>query len=326
MMRKDSQQTQKVPLAVVHARFISQLEQDTPPATITTTASIPAEEQPLPPPTHAEWTQWVRDLVSYDLHLEQAVQSGRQIAQRAQQNHLRDLHTLLQLNDTFIMGIVAEPLARLQGAAALPTLLRIQRALERLELDGSHLTGVTREVILAHPKAAYGVLLHLLADPAIPVRRDAIWAMSFLPPASAVAQLLQLLREPHKDIRIAAAHTLKHFPAEIVVDALIRLIQDPEAEVRCAVIDALGHLGDKRALGTLENARRDRDPAVRVFAREACQRLTTSDSDAATNKAESAQPKPQRASQAANAAPTPSRQRFLGGLRSAILSVSGSPT
>jgi len=316
MMPKDSRQTPKVPLAVVHARFISQLEQDTPRGM--PIAAELASEKPLLPPTRAEWTQWVRDLVSYDLHLEQAVQSGRQIAQRAEHAHLRDLYTLLQLNDAFIMGIVAEPLARLQGAQALPILLRIQRALERLELDGNHLTGITREVILAHPQASYGVLLHLLADPAIPVRRDAIWAMSFLPPASAVAQLLQLLREPHKEIRIAAAHTLKHFPAEIVVDALIRLIQDPEAEVRCAAIDALSHSGDKRALSALENARRDRDPAVRVFAREACQRINSGDIEP-----ESAKSNPDST---ANASSTFTRNSFLGGLRSAILSVSGSPT
>ena len=308
MIRNDDRQTQ-LPLAVIQARFISQLERDTPQVVVASSAILD------PTPTRALWHRWVRELLSYDINLERAVLAGAQMAQRADASHLSDLYALIKLDDPFVMGIVIEPVARLHGVMSLPLLLRIQRRLELVGFDDTNLTVITRNVIQAQPREAYSILVTLLHDPDISVRRDAVWAMGFLPPVEAVSLLLQLLRDAHKEVRIAATYILKHFQAEIVVDALVRMLHDPDPEIRCTAIDALQHLGDKRALSALENARRDRDATVRAFAKAACQKLSASiDIAPQTESAQPSQPSP----------PFPQEKNaLLTSLRSAILSVSG---
>lgn len=243
-------------ISPVQTLFIDQLEQATP-------------SQGL----QLQWKALISDLLSYDVDLDRAVLAGTHIAQYAGPAQVQDLWALMRLNDTFVMGVIAEPLARLQGAQALPALFRALRCIELEDANGTQLTALIGHVVRAQPGHSFQILMDLLGDPAQITRRDAVWAMSFLPAPLALPPLVSMLRDSRMEVRVSAANTLKHFRHPAVTAALIASLRDWESEVRCASAAALGWIGDPNTFNALAAACTDQDPLVRAFAREAIQQL-----------------------------------------------------
>ncbi len=252
-------------IAPVHAVFIDQLEQATPGAE--------SVHQQAAGELQLHWKTLISNLLSYDIDLDRAVYAGTQIAQYAGSAQIQDLRALMRINDTFVMGVIAEPLARLQGAQALPALFHALRCIELEGANCAQITDLIGHVIRAQPGHSFQILMDLLGDPSQITRRDAVWAMSFLPAPLALPPLLSMLRDSRMEVRVSAANALKHFRNPIAITALIGSLRDWESEVRCASAAALGWIGDPNAFNALAAACTDQDPLVRAFVREAIQRL-----------------------------------------------------
>ncbi len=251
------------------AAFFDQLERDTAQLSQVRSASVtsPSEMQ-------LDWKTLVSDLLNYDTDLDRAVHAGTHIANFAGISQIQDLRALMRINDPFVMGVVVEPLARLQGPQALPLLFQALRCLELEGADSAHIAGMIAHVVRSQPVQSWQMLMHLLGDSNAAIRRDAVWAMSFLPTQMALPPLLGMLRDARVEVRVVATNTLKHFCTPVVIDALCGALRDWEPEVRCAAAAALGWIGNPRTMHVLAAARTDQDPLVRAFVHEALQRMS----------------------------------------------------
>lgn len=251
--------------AKARAAVVNQLERET---SLQDQADMAANRQ-----AQLVWKKLITTLLSYDVDLDRAVRAGAQIADVAEIVHIQDLRALMRMNDTFVMGVIAEPLARLQGAHALPLLFHTLRCIEIEGVDGASLAKLIGHVIQTQPNLSFQILMQLLGDASQIIRRDAVWAMSFLPQALALPPLMSMLGDSRREVRIAAVNALKYFQIPAVVDALVTALRDWEAEVRCAAASALGWICEPRTFNALVAATTDQDPLVRSFVYEALQKL-----------------------------------------------------
>jgi HEAT repeat protein len=163
--------------------------------------------------------------------------------------------------------------ARRDGIAAMPLLMR---ALRRCEQDGrgsDKLTVLIAQLIKMYPPQASKVLYQMAADHAPLIRRDAAWALGLLAEEYSESPLLHLLNDSHPSVRVAAANALKRFKTENVANALVTLMRDPDAQVRATVVIALGHIGNYYCLPALHAAINDPAEIVRNLAADALKRL-----------------------------------------------------
>src|SRR5690242_16926551 len=88
------------------------------------------------------WEKLMKDLVSQDHKV--YLKAARQLVKVANTTHVRDLYKLLKSDSFFVREVAADPLARLEGAAALPTLFD---ALEMGEEQGHDNDGLVNTII-----------------------------------------------------------------------------------------------------------------------------------------------------------------------------------
>lgn len=205
--------------------------------------------------------------------INRAVRSAEALCEAADESRVPDLYALLDDSDFFIREAAAEPLARLEGARALPVLFRAlaQGAADGHDNDG--LSDVIATLLEASGGEAAPLLLRMLRSLVGQEREDAAWALGFLPAEVALEPLLDALGDGSPTVRSAAAGSLGSFEGDRVVVALIERLGDEDERVRVSAADALGYVGDARTIPALRQALRDPAKGVRPFAADALKRL-----------------------------------------------------
>jgi len=172
--------------------------------------------------THSSWNELLQDLQNpNDIRL--AIKAGRALSKMAKASNVPDLYALLQHESFFVREEVARPLARLEGAKALPALFQ---ALNRGEQDGhdnDDLITTMIELFESHKREVAQLLLVMLKSDHASTRADAAWALSFVVPEVSAQPLFDLLsHDPDPEVRSVAAGSLQIFQ-----DPAFRAVQDP---------------------------------------------------------------------------------------------------
>lgn len=219
----------------------------------------------------SDWDHLVEDLRAADT--DRAVRAASIVSDLADRSHVPDLYRLLGDEDFFVREATAEPLARLEGARALPALLQ---ALVRGEAEGHDndgLTAVISDLLETHGREVGPLLVGMLGASTHEDRENAAWALGFLPADVAIDPLLVALRDASPAVRSAAASSLAAFDGDDVVVPLLECLKDYNELVRASAANALGHIGDRRAIPALHEALGDRDGRVRACAAHALELL-----------------------------------------------------
>jgi HEAT repeat protein len=222
--------------------------------------------------TTSEWERILADLRAED-DVDRIVRAAEQLDALADQSHISDLHRLIQDDDWFIRETAAAPLARLEGARALPLLFHALTRGQQQGHDNDGLSTTIVSVLEEHRQACAPLLLSMLADPDPAKRAHAAWGLGWQPPEVACVPLLTALRDPDANVRGAAAGSLGSCKVDGITDALLPLLYDSDEQVRVDVAAALGYRGDTRAIPALQIALHDPSERVRSFAKYALERL-----------------------------------------------------
>jgi len=162
--------------------------------------------------TTTEWKKLVSDFLD-TTNLKVSLKAGRAISKRAKASHLPELYALLEKSDNFyVREMVCEPIARLDGAKALPLLFK---TLQRGEQDGHDNDGLVNTVmgVLESDKSAcLSYVLELLRSEGAGERIDAAWALGFLAPAFDPKILFDLYAsDPDVEVQQTAGDSLQGF-------------------------------------------------------------------------------------------------------------------
>ncbi len=219
----------------------------------------------------SDWERTVDDLRSSDI--ERAVQAIDVLDRIADATNVPDLYRLLRDDDFFVREAAAVPLARIEGATALPALFEAldQGTLQGQDNDG--LVATVSDLLEDNPRGAAPLLLRMISASAWKDREHAAWALGFLPPEVALQPLLTASRDESPQVRASAAGSLASFEGDSVLAALLECLTDEDSQVRASAASSLGYLGDQRSVPVLRKALTDPDEAVREIAAEAIDEL-----------------------------------------------------
>ncbi len=218
-----------------------------------------------------QWIHLVDALRSDDI--DRAVDAAQTLAEIADATHIPALYQLLQDHDFFVREAAADPLARLEGARALPRLFQALRRGRQDGHDNDGLTALTADVIEQHQDDALPVLLAMHRSPSSEERAEAAWALGFVASDLACEALLHAVRDESTAVRSAAIGSLSSCKTGTTREILIQALTDPDEEVRVNAAASLGYLGDQQAVPALQAALHDPEPQVRAFAAYALERL-----------------------------------------------------
>ena len=131
-------------------------------------------QRPQPP----TWQQIVDDLRSRDIH--RAVRALKYLDKAATEANVPELYALLADRDFFFGEAVAVPLARLEGARALPQLLRAFQQGVDDGYDNDGLTATIMELVEREPNESEAVLRELMQSDDEHMRENATWALTLV--------------------------------------------------------------------------------------------------------------------------------------------------
>jgi HEAT repeat protein len=195
--------------------------------------------------------------------------------------------------------LIARILAGVQGAVALPTLLRASA--RDLGDDQDSLSAEIIDLMHAHPAPARRTAVEFATSDVPTLRRTGLWALGFVAQAEDLALLaaaaadadsmvrstairsipnldgedpayhvvLSAVTDPDQQVRVAAVSRLGFAGRPDAVAPLAALADDPAAQVRTMVAYALGRLGGAETVPALLQLLRDSDQHVREGAVEA---------------------------------------------------------
>lgn len=219
------------------------------------------------------WPQLIHDLRSSDV--KRAVLACDKIDATADASHIAELYALLNDDSFFIREAAANPLARLEGIDALPSLFQaMTRGLEDGH-DNDGLVETIAHLLETNQEKATPVLLKMIEKQNKDVRLNAAWALGFVASQISPLPLFELIDNDESfDVRSAATASLGSFTGfPEVFDKLILLLKDPSLHVKVAAIAALGYLDDKRAVGPLQGMLKGSSDTIQFSIRFALERL-----------------------------------------------------
>ncbi len=217
-----------------------------------------------------EWKKLVDDLLN-SKNVNMAIRACQDIPKIADDSCVPDLFALLENDSFFVREAVADPLARLEGAKALPTLFSALTRGENEGWDNDTLVGILSDLIETHKQEALPLLLGMLKDVNNKNRVNAAWGLGFFASEISPGQLIKVLKEDvDPEVRAEAAGALGSYKdTSEVIEALLSHIRDVNKQIRISSIASLGYLGDKRALAPLEDFLETADEDDRRYIREA---------------------------------------------------------
>lgn len=219
------------------------------------------------------WDKAIATLSTFK-NAKQYAKASETVDRLAEPKHLPQLLTLLIDGPDFaVREAVAVPVARLQGVAALPTLLRAFHLNEVEGHDNDSLTVTITDLVESNRASAAAILAGLFASTDEADRAGAAWLWGYLAPDVDKAPLLEAARDASPAVRAAALGSLAGEGRDDVLAAFIAGLADPEPTVRVAALSSLGFHGDRRALPAIVALTNDADERVRQFVAVAQERL-----------------------------------------------------
>lgn len=192
-----------------------------------------------------EWRELLAILRDSDAEEEEQDNAAERLMATTDPLRVPDLYALLREKGNFwLRELAAEPLARLEGIRALPAFLEARQLGRQERHDNDGLDTILVSLLTSYPQEATPLLIHLLADLKSPHRREAVWALGFLPRELALEPLLQAVQDTVPEIRAEAANALcsASYMSHETITTLLQALRDPVSAVRLAAAYALGSL------------------------------------------------------------------------------------
>jgi HEAT repeat protein len=229
----------------------------------------------------AELIQHIDEFGDYD-DIEATVDALRACGDRSLAPELTvALRRCLHERNFYGRDLIAAVLAGVQGADALPELLRASAV--DLGDDQDSLDAEIVDLVKGDPVAARRAVLALAADPDPRLRRTGLGVLGLIAGPQDTDILLRAAADPDPEIRRTALGALPiggtgdggQTPAgrDRVFDALVTALRDADAHVRVTAVSQLGHQGRPEAAGHLAALVGDRADQVRQFAAIALGRI-----------------------------------------------------
>jgi HEAT repeat protein len=158
--------------------------------------------------------------------------------------------------------LIAGILAGIQGAAALPTLLRASA--RDLGDDQDSLSAEIVDLLYADKAASRLTAIEFAADEAPELRRAGLWALGFVAEAQDADLLAAAATDIDPEIRSIAVGSIMNPAADDRgFHVLVLALRDPEVQVRVSAVSSLGYTGRTDAVMPLVALAADRAPRVR---------------------------------------------------------------
>lgn len=158
--------------------------------------------------TPSKWKTLVETMLD-SINSKEAVKAARTISKTAEASHVKELYALLKSDNFFVREAVAEPLARLEGAASLPALFD---ALEKGEDQGHDNDGLVNTIIGTlekHKKKAAAFLTGMVKSEKTASRANGVWGMGFILESVDPKIVFDLFTsDPDEEVRLMAGDAL----------------------------------------------------------------------------------------------------------------------
>ena len=174
--------------------------------------------------------------------VDDAVRACEELDALADASRLPELYALLARRDhDFLRGAAAFPIARLEGARALPALLGAIALRAAEGNDNDTIVALVFDVTSLEPRESEQVLAAMLGTAEPKLRALAAWACGHLPAGgSAPAALRTALVDPDADTRREAVEAASTWRGDEAVRAALKSrLDDPDARVRELAVDVL---------------------------------------------------------------------------------------
>lgn len=223
----------------------------------------------------SDWSQLIQELQSDDIDL--SIRACEIISKAADQTNVPELYALLQDESFFVREAVAEPLARLEGARALPALFNAYTRGIQEGHDNDGLSFTIVELLKSLPKETAPILLEMLKDSDGETRANAAWASGFIASDIGPNILLDMLNvETNLKIKSLLIGSLGSFKGNSkVIDKLIETTKETDEQLLIATIMSLGYLGDERAILPIREVYNKSTDKVKEFAEYALERFNS---------------------------------------------------
>lgn len=206
--------------------------------------------------------------------VDRAVEAAEEFRRLATPDDAPRLRQLLGCEGYFVRECLGDLLAWLEGATALPLVLRVLREGDEQGHDHDGLVSGICDWVEAHPAEAAPHIRTLLAGSNPQDRTDGAWLAGFAASHVEFPSVLAASHDPDAGVRSAAVGSLTAYRAEAgVFDRLMAALDDPSDQVVGDAISSLGYLGDRRALPRLEQYARDATSRHRSTAAYAVKQL-----------------------------------------------------
>jgi len=198
------------------------------------------------------WSQLIQDLRGEDI--DRSVNACQKIYEVADESHIPELYSLLNDESFFIREAAASPLARLEGAKALPHLFQAYTRGIQDGHDNDGLTATITDLLEEKAEEIAPLLVQMLQSPDSETRANAAWSLGFTASHIKPNVLLDLLEtENNPKVRSAITGSLSSFTGSSeVAEKLLSLLSETDEQVRIDVISSLGYLGNKMAIAPLK--------------------------------------------------------------------------
>ena len=170
--------------------------------------------------------------------------------------------------DFFVREAAMAPLIRLDGAKALPLLLKAMALGYAEGHDNDGLATYTVEAFEEHPVEGARLVRRLARSKSPKERASAAWLWDFLREHLPLEPLLALARDRSDGVRSTAVAALTSWGEDERVEAaLLRAATDRSPHVRTSAASALRKRPSKAARAAFRALRNDPDASVRSYAR-----------------------------------------------------------
>lgn len=218
------------------------------------------------------------DQVADTGNIDESVEAISLLEAEAVPDWLPLLHEALEIpDDSYFREGVAPAIIRLEGMAALPSLITALRLGLTEGHDCDSLQTHVTDLIESDPAAAIALLLPMTDSPDPADRADAAWLLDFVHEEVPPDLFIRLATDDSPRVRRQACGALGSLKGhEPSFQMLIRRLDDGDEEVRISAMSSLGCFWDTRALPLLEGLLGGSNPRARPILAHAISTLNKS--------------------------------------------------
>ena len=203
------------------------------------------------------WSQLIKDLRSDNV--DRFNDAWKKLSELADETTVPVLYLLLNDESISVRETAANMLSRLDGAKALPLIFQAYTRGFREGYENEGMTKIIVDLLEENQEDVTPLLLDMLNSKDSDTLQNAAWALGFVSSQISPTPLIELINNnTNFKVRATATASLGSFKGyPEVFDQLVLLLKDSDFYVKDSAVIALGNLGEKRAVGLLQEMKKE---------------------------------------------------------------------